>query len=77
MARRKHLRTYPDLPTYFKESGDTQVAFAERINRSQPWLSKVISKDIEPGIADALVIAQEAGVPLESLIVRPAAISRT
>jgi transcriptional regulator with XRE-family HTH domain len=60
-------RTYPDLLTYFKESGDTQQAFARRLNRTQSWISKVVHGQLEPSIAEALLISKLAKIPLESL----------
>lgn len=66
MARLKR-RTYPDLKTYFKESGETQVEFAARVKRSQAWVSRVANGDLEPSIKEALLISELAGVPLESL----------
>jgi transcriptional regulator with XRE-family HTH domain len=76
MARHQR-RTYPDLRTYFDESGDTQTRFAERIHRSQPWLSRVVNGHLEPSIHEALVIARLAGVPLESLAVDRREFSQT
>lgn len=76
MARRKR-RTYPDIGTFFDESGISQADFAARISKSQSYISKVRHGRLEPSIADALVIAREAGVPLESLIKRPAELSRS
>lgn len=74
---RRIRRTYRDLAAYFEESGDTQMAFAARIQRSQSWMSRVRNGTIEPNLADALRISREAGVPLESLIKRPVALSGT
>jgi len=70
--RRLPKRTYPDLTTYFDESGDTRDAFARRLNRSQSWLSKVENGNLEPGIRMALRICRLAGIPLESLAVHDA-----
>lgn len=67
MARKKR-RTYPDLKTYFKESGERQVDFAQRLNRSQAWVSRVKDRRVEPSLEEALKISRLAGVPLESLI---------
>lgn len=65
---RRPTRIYPDLETFFEESGVTQKQFARRINKTQSYVSKVTNRRIEPSIADALLIAKEASVPLESLI---------
>lgn len=67
MVLRRTARTYPDLRTYFNESGDTQQAFAARLNRSQSWVSKVVSGELEPSIREAIRISRLARVPLESL----------
>lgn len=74
MAKRTP-RIYPDLKTYFDESGDTQVAFAKRINRSQSWVSRVVSGETEPSIQEALLISKMARVPLESLSVQNSAVA--
>jgi transcriptional regulator with XRE-family HTH domain len=66
---KKTRRTYPDLRTYFEESGDTQAAFAVRLNRSQPWVSRIVNGVQEPTIREALLISKMAGVPIESLSV--------
>ena len=67
MARRSK-RTYPNLRTYFEKSGENQAAFGARINRSQSWVSRVTTGEIEPSLTDALLVSETAGVPLESLI---------
>jgi transcriptional regulator with XRE-family HTH domain len=67
---RKTRRTYPDLRTYFAESGDTQTAFGERLKRPQSWVSRVVNGVQEPSLDEALTISRLAGVPIESLIVR-------
>ena len=67
MARRSK-RTYPDLRTYFEKSGDNQANFGERVKRSQSWVSRVTTGEIEPSLTDALLVSDAAGVPLESLI---------
>jgi transcriptional regulator with XRE-family HTH domain len=74
MARR-HRRTYPSLVAYFEAGHETQAEFAARLNRSQSWISRVRSGETEPNLTDALKIAKEAGVPLESLIKRTPALS--
>lgn len=75
--RRRQRRTYPDLATYFDQSGETQAEFAARISKSQSYISRVRNGGIEPSLADALVIAREAGIPLESLIKRESTVSGT
>lgn len=73
----KPQRIFPNLKTYFEESDDTQMAFAARLNRSQSWVSRVVNGETEPSIEEALLISRMANVPLESLSVRPAAVSAT
>ena len=68
MTAHRTRRTYPNLKTFFRESGITQAEFAVQVNRSQSYISKVVNGHIEPYISDALVISAEASVPLESLI---------
>lgn len=70
MAKRPK-RNYPDLKTYFSESGDTMTAFAERYRRTIGWVSQVTHGKIEPSIRVALRISRDTGVPLESLASRP------
>lgn len=75
--KRRSRRTFPDLATYFEESDDTQAAFAARISKSQPYISKVKTGAMEPSLSDALIIAKEAGIPLESLTKRQQELSGT
>lgn len=75
MARRAR-RTYPDLDAFFRDTGTLQTDFANRINKSQSYVSRLRNREIEPNLTDALVIAREAGVPLESLIRRQEADAR-
>jgi transcriptional regulator with XRE-family HTH domain len=74
---RRFKRTYPNLVAYFEQSGETQAAFAARVHKSQSWVSRVRSGEVEPNLTDALMICREAGVPLESLIRRQQALSGT
>jgi transcriptional regulator with XRE-family HTH domain len=76
MARRIR-RTFPNLETFFEETGTLQSAFASRIRKSQSYISKVRNGIIEPNLTDALIISKEAGIPLESLIKRSQELSRT
>lgn len=75
--KRRSRRTYPDLATYFDQAGDTQATFAARISKSQSYVSRVVNGVVEPNLTDALIIAKEAGVPLESLIKRQSELSGT
>ena len=77
MGRRKQRRTFPDLATFFSEGIETQAEFAARICKSQSYISNVVNHRIEPSLADALIIAKEAGVPLESLVQRETTLSGT
>lgn len=67
MGRRRQ-RAYPNLRAYFDEPGHTQDRIAKRLNRSQSWVSRVTNGEIEPNLADALLLSRIANVPLESLI---------
>lgn len=66
-TKRLRPRTYPDLRTYFSESGDTQMAFAKRLGKGQSYVSKVVNGQIEANLTDALRIIRIAHVPLESV----------
>lgn len=64
---RRARRIYPNLATYFLESGETQQDFARRYNRSQAWVAHIKANNREPALLEAIRISQETGVPLESL----------
>lgn len=66
--RRIPRRPYPNLKAYFRDADETQAEFAARIKKTQSYVSKVINGRIEPNLRDALVIADAANVPLESLV---------
>lgn len=72
---RKPRRTYPDLETFFNESGHDQHWLAAQLNRSQAWVSRVKTGLTEPSINDALRISRLTGVPIEALAVHPSAVS--
>lgn len=61
-------RIYPNLETYFIETGTKQEDFAERLNISPSYLSRIKNKIAQPPLDLALEISREAHVPLESLI---------
>lgn len=61
-------RTYPNLLTYFTETGDTQERMARRLDITQSYMSKLTNGLQQPELKLALRIARLARVPLESLI---------
>jgi DNA-binding XRE family transcriptional regulator len=61
-------RIYPDLETYFTETKTKQEDFAERVEISASYLSRIKNKLAQPPLDLALRISREAHVPLESLI---------
>lgn len=62
------LRTYPNLTTYFSETGETQERFAARLDITQSYMSKIVRGLQQPELKLALRISKLARVPLESLI---------
>ena len=67
--------TYPDLETFFNESGHDQNWLAAQLNRSQAWVSRVKTGLTEPSLNDALLIVRLTGVPIETLAVHPSKVS--
>jgi len=67
IMRRLPRRIYPNLRAYFGSEEETQAEFAARINKTQSYVSKLVKGQFEPRLRDALVIAEAANVPLESL----------
>ncbi len=61
-------RVYTDLAQYFDLSGDTQTDFARRLGVNQGYISKVANKLMEPSLEMAVLIAREANIPVESLL---------
>ena len=61
-------RTYPDLETYFAETGNRQFELAERVGISGSYMSRIVNKLQQPRLQLALKIVREVPVPLESLI---------
>ena len=61
-------RAYADLAHYFRESGDTQEAFATRLGMYQSQISRIKNKLWQPPLLEALRIAQEANIPIESMV---------
>ena len=57
---------YPTLAAYFRESGDTQAAVAERFRITQPQISRIVAGDVVPRPALKYRLAEYARVPLES-----------
>lgn len=61
-------RIYPDLETFFSETQTKQEDFAERLNISASYMSRIKNKLAQPPLDLALRISKEANIPLESLI---------
>lgn len=61
-------RIYPDLETFFTATQTKQEDFAERLNISASYLSRIKNKLAQPPLDLALEISKAAHVPLESLI---------
>lgn len=61
-------RIYPDLETFFDKTNTKQEDFAERLNISASYMSRIKNKLAQPPLDLALRISEAAHVPLESLI---------
>lgn len=61
-------RAYSNLSQYFEKTGETQQAFAERVGVAQPHISRIVNGASEPSLELALRIANEANIPVESLL---------
>lgn len=68
--RKSIRRTYPDLTAYLDATGQTQAQLAAKLGRSQPFISKLLRGLAQPSLGEALRIASEVGVPVESLVSR-------
>ncbi len=61
-------RTYPDLATFFSETGKTQAEAADALGLSQGYMSKIRNGLAEPPLRLAIRISRYARVPVESLV---------
>lgn len=61
-------RIYPDLETFFEKTRTKQEDFAEHIGISASYMSRIKNKLAQPPLDLALKIADEANIPLDSLI---------
>lgn len=61
-------RIYPDLETFFTRTDTAQQDFAKRIGISASYMSRIKNKLAQPPLDLALRIADEANIPLDSLI---------
>lgn len=68
-------RTYPNLRSYLKGTGQTQADLAARLGKSQPFISKLLNGLIQPSLHEALRISERCGVPVESLVTRESALT--
>jgi transcriptional regulator with XRE-family HTH domain len=62
-------RVFHSILDFLEASDLTQAQLAARLNKSQPYISKVINRRQEPSLRDALRIARVCRVPLESLVI--------
>jgi DNA-binding XRE family transcriptional regulator len=68
--------TYPDLRTFLRETGRTQMRFAEELGVAQSTVSEWINGVYSPSLAMAAKILELAPIPLESLIPKRSRASR-
>jgi transcriptional regulator with XRE-family HTH domain len=61
-------RTFPDLATYLKETGLTQLQLARKLNISQAYMSKLVRRLQQPSLDEALRISRACRIPVESLV---------
>ena len=61
-------RIYPDLVTFFKATKTRQGAFAARLSISGAYMSRIKNGLAQPPLDLALRIADEANIPLDSLV---------
>lgn len=60
-------RIYSDLKTYLTKTGTRQVEFAAQIGVSQPYISKLCNRLVDPKLSLALLVAEAAHIPVETL----------
>lgn len=68
-------RTYPSLSAFLDDTGLTQADLARKLQRSQPYISKLINGLQQPSLDEALRIARVCRVPVESLVTRENALT--
>lgn len=68
-------RTYPNLTSYLDSTGTTQAALADRLGRSQAFISKLVNGITQPSLDEALRISRICRVPVESLVTRESALT--
>ena len=61
-------RAYPDLVTYIRDSGDTQVNIAARVGVKQPSISRIVRGRGLPTPMLAMALAEYANIPLDSFV---------
>ena len=66
-------KAYPTLRAYLEAEGVAQREFAKTVKVSEPMLSQILSGGRCPSLALAVRIAQEANIPVESLLTETAA----
>jgi transcriptional regulator with XRE-family HTH domain len=60
-------RAYPDLRTFMRETGATQVEIARAAGTTQAVISRLLSGKQRPSLDLALRVAHAANIPVESL----------
>jgi transcriptional regulator with XRE-family HTH domain len=66
-----HRRAYPNLEMYLRKSGVSQRAFAKRVGVDPTYISLIRNGHRVPSLKMAAKIAEEANVPIESLLKAP------
>lgn len=61
-------RAYSNLSQYFEKTGETQQAFADRLGVAQPHISRIVNGASAASLELAVRIANEANIPIESLL---------
>jgi transcriptional regulator with XRE-family HTH domain len=66
-----HRRAYPNLEQFFRKSGVSQRVLAKRIGVDPSYISHIRNGIRVPSLKIAAKIADEANVPIESLLTSP------
>lgn len=63
-------KKYRTLGEFLEATGTTQVDFADRVGILQSTVSRIVNGARTPSLELAIRIAEEANIPLESLVPR-------
>lgn len=66
-----HRRPYPNLQMFLDKSGVSQRALARRVGVNPSYISLIIGGRRVPSLRLAAKIAEEANIPIESLLKAP------